>query len=75
MRAFATSTKNGPEEAANAAKQAEGTVNQAEGTVKQAEGTVNQAESDAKPVETTKPAEPFKPVLKPNTENESHESF
>ena len=34
MRAFATSTKDGPEEAANAAKQAEGTVKQADGTVK-----------------------------------------
>ena len=34
MRGFATSTKGGPEEAANAAKQAEGTVKQAEGTVK-----------------------------------------
>ena len=34
MRAFATSTKDGPEEAANAAKQPEGTVKQADGTVK-----------------------------------------
>ena len=55
MRGFATSTKNGPEEAVNAAKQAEGAAKQAEGAVKQVEETV-------KPVEPIKPAE--KPIQK-----------
>ena len=57
MRGFATSTKNGPEEAVNAAKQAEGAAKQAEGAVKQVE-------------EAVKPVEPIKPAEKPSEKKE-----